>query len=97
MHYESFFIVLAVVVLTAIGGGWLASRTSSIRTSLFACLILGASLAIIILLLASAIETDGFIGLIVIATFMFSSVIAFSASLVMRRLRNRRHPTETDE
>lgn len=91
MSYDSFFMALAFVVLTAIAGGWLASRAATIRASLTVCLLLGAVLAAIILFLAQSVQTDGFIGLIVIATFMFSSVIAFSASLVMRRVRDRRH------
>ena len=89
MYYESFFIARAIVVLTAIVGGWLASRAPSTRASLLACLLLGATQAVIVVILALSVQTDGFLGLIAIATFMFSSVIACSAALVMRRVRHK--------
>jgi len=87
MNEERFFIVLAGMVLTALSIGCLASLLSSVFKGLIVCLGLSALLALGVLWLAHSIDTQGFAALLVIGAFMFSSVIAFSASLTLRRLR----------
>jgi len=87
MNEERFFIVLAGMVLTALLTGWLASILSSVLQGLIVCLSLSALSALGVLWLAHSVDTQGFAALLAIGAFMFSSVIAFSASLALRRLR----------
>jgi len=84
---ERFFLVLAGVVLAALLGGWLASYRRSVLGSLCTCLGVALLLALGVLWLAQATDTQGFAALLVIGTFMFCSVIGFSTSLALRRLR----------
>jgi len=87
MDEERFFIVLAGIVLAALLIGWLASCRRSVLEGLILCVGLSAVLALGVLWLSQRIDTQGFAGLLVIGTFMFSSVIACSGSLALRRLR----------
>jgi len=90
MREEQFFIVLASMVSTALLIGWLASCWRSALQGLMLCIALSALLALGILWLTQRADTQGFAALLVIGAFMFSSVIACSASLALRRLRRAR-------
>ena len=90
MHYEPYFYALAATVVAALIGGGLAGRTERIVTGLYACLILAAVLAALVVYLTRHMQTDGYVLLLAIATFMYSTVMAFSVSLVVRRLRHSR-------
>jgi len=90
MNAEHFFVVLTCVVLAALLIGCLASCLRAVLKGLVVCISLSAVLALGVLWLARSVDTQGFAALLGIGAFMFSSVIAFSASLVMRRLRRAR-------
>jgi len=87
MDEERFFLVLASMVLVALLTGWLASCLRTVFAGLVVCVGLSAALALAVWWLAQRIDTQGFAALLVLGAFMFSSVIAFSASLALRRLR----------
>jgi len=92
MDEERFFMVLAGLVLAALLIGWLASYRRAVLNGLMVCVGLSAMLALGVLWLSQRADTQGFAALLVIGAFMFSSVIAFSSSLALRRWRlARRH------
>jgi len=90
MNEERFFLVLASMVLAALLTGALASSQRSVIRGLGVCVGLSALQALVVLWLTQQVDTQGFAALLVIGAFMFSSVIAFSSSLALRRLRQAR-------
>ena len=89
MHYEPYFYALTATVVASLVGGSLAGRTRKVLTGLYACLALAAVLTAAVIYLTLNAQTHGFALLLAIATFMYSTVMAFSVSLVVRRLRRR--------
>jgi len=86
MNEDRFFLVLASMVLAALLIGALASVQRSMVRGLAVCVGLSALQALVVLWLTQQADTQGFAALLVIGAFMFSSVIAFSGSLALRRL-----------
>lgn len=90
MHYEYLFWSMAAMVAAALAGGALCGRLSSIRHVLMGVVGLAAAVFVAVLLLARHGGFSDLAAMLSIAAFMFSLVIGAAASLLTRRILQRR-------
>ena len=90
MHYEYLFWSMAAMVAAALAGGALCGRLSSIKHLLMGDVGLAAADLVAVLLLARRGGISDLAPMLSIAAFMFSLVIGAAASLLTRRILQRR-------
>ncbi|SEJ64767.1 hypothetical protein [Achromobacter sp. NFACC18-2] len=90
MHYEYLFWSMAALVAAALAGGALCGRLHSVRHLVTGVVALAAAIFVAVLLMARQGGFSDLAAMLSIAAFMFSLVIAAAASLLTRRILQRR-------
>ncbi len=90
MHYEYLFWSMAAVVAAALAGGALCGRLRSLKGTLLGVAVLAAAVFAAVLALARHGGFSDLAAMLSIAAFMFSLVIGAAASLLTRRILQRR-------
>lgn len=90
MHYEYLFWSMAALVAAALAGGALCGRLRSVKHLVMGVVALAAALFVAVLLMARQGGFSDLAAMLSIAAFMFSLVIAAAASLLTRRILQRR-------
>jgi len=89
MQYEALYWSMACIVATALLGGAVCARASSLRGSLAGTLALSAAAGCVAYGLASAGAFTDYAPILGVASFMFCMMISSAAALVTRRLLRR--------
>ncbi len=95
MHYEYLFWSMAALVAAALAGGAVCGRLRAVKHMVMGVVALAAAIFGAVLLLARQGGFSDLAAMLSIAAFMFSLVIAAAASLLTRRILQRRradHP-----
>ena len=94
MQYEYLFWSMAGMVAVALAGGALCGRLRAVGHTLLGVAGLAAAVFVAVLLLARAGGFSDLAAMLSIAAFMFSLVIGAAASLLTRRILQRRRAAE---
>lgn len=90
MQYEYLFWSMAAMVAAALIGGSLCGRLRSVKHGLMGVVALAAAVFVAVLLLSRHGGFGDLAAMLSIAAFMFSLVIGAAASLLTRRILQRR-------
>lgn len=90
MQYEYLFWSMAAVVAAALIGGSLCGRLRTVKQVLLGVAALAASVFVVVFLLSRHGGFSDLSAMLSIAAFMFSLVIGTAASLLTRRILQRR-------
>lgn len=90
MQYEYLFWSMAAMVAAALIGGSLCGRLRSVKHVLMGVVAMAATVFVAVLLLARQAGFSELAAMLSIAAFMFSLVIGAAASLLTRRILQRR-------
>lgn len=90
MQYEYLFWSMAAMVAAALIGGSLCGRLRSVKHVLTGVVAMAATVFVAVLLLARQAGFSELAAMLSIAAFMFSLVIGAAASLLTRRILQRR-------
>jgi CHASE2 domain-containing sensor protein len=90
MQYEYLFWSMAAMVAAALVGGSLCGRLRSVKLVLIGVVVLAAAVFVAVFLLSRHGGFSDLSAMLSIAAFMFSLVIGTAASLLTRRILQRR-------
>ncbi|MFD4838321.1 hypothetical protein ACFWP0_12520 [Achromobacter sp. NPDC058515] len=90
MQYEYLFWSMAAMVAVALAGGSLCGRLRSVKHVLMGVVALAAAVFVAVMLLSRHGGFSDLSAMLSIAAFMFSLVIGAAASLLTRRILQRR-------
>jgi CHASE2 domain-containing sensor protein len=90
MQYEYLFWSMAAMVAAALVGGSLCGRLRSVKQVLIGVVVLAAAVFVAVFLLSRHGGFSDLSAMLSIAAFMFSLVIGTAASLLTRRILQRR-------
>ena len=90
MQYEYLFWSMAAMVAAALIGGSLCGRLRSVKHVLMGVVAMAATVFVAVLVLARQAGFSELAAMLSIAAFMFSLVIGAAASLLTRRILQRR-------
>ncbi|CAB3696423.1 MULTISPECIES: hypothetical protein [Achromobacter] len=90
MQYEYLFWSMAVMVAAALVGGSLCGRLRSVKQVLIGVIALASAICVAVVMLSRQGGFGDLSAMLAIAAFMFSLVIGTAASLLTRRILQRR-------